>query len=174
MQRFPVHTTSVLLLLAARAGASSPCYVSPEAAAIGVGAPSAANAGFRLTSRRWDPVIGRNWVTIESCEHPERPAMLLPSSLPAGPAVGRLAPTTAAVRPVVLAGETVRIQYTEGNMRIEMGGVAQASGNPGDTIRVRLIHTLSGSGSQFADGEGVADRQRNAIVRGPHSLELRP
>jgi hypothetical protein len=173
MQRFPVHTTGVLLLLAARAGASSPCYVSPEAAAIGAGDPAAANSGFRMTQRRWDPLIGRNWVTIESCQHPERPAMTLPSSIPA-PLAERTAAAQPAALPVVRAGETVRILYRQGNVRIEMGGVAQTSGNPGDTIRVRLTHTFSDSGSQFAEAQGFPDRQRTAIVRGPHSLELQP
>lgn len=171
MYTLPIPTAAVLLL-AAQAGASSPCFTSAEAAASSsnLSARSASETiGFRLKSRRWDPLIGRNWVTIERCDRPELPTITLPlgaGSAPAG--FGAVLPQILK-RPDVIAGQTVRIRYADENVRIEMTGTAQQSGNPGDRIRVRLIHTLSDASSSDASAQN-----RIAIVRGPQLLELQP
>jgi len=164
--------TAALLLLSAQAGASSPCFISPEAAASSsdLAARSVSdNIGFRLKSRRWDPLIGRNWVTVESCARPDLPAITLPAGAATTVSAFRATSPSLLVRPDVIAGQTVQIRYTDENVRIEMSGIAQQSGNPGDRIRVRLTYTLSDASSSDASAQN-----RIAIVRGPHSLELQP
>ena len=86
--------------------------------------------------------------------------------LAAGQAVAVVAPQAVAVAatqamtqaPVVLAGAAVRVVRAEENVRLEVAGVAQASGRLGDRVRVLL------GGEQAMVG----------VVRGVGLVELEP
>jgi hypothetical protein len=172
VNKLSLQTVGWLVLLAARAGAASGCYSSAEEAGRQGKLADPPNSGYRVQTQRWDPLLKRSWATVTSCEHPERPAVtvamgpaapaLASLSVPAAPAIGK---PLAAAAPVVRAGETVRLVYQEELVRMEIAGIALASGNPGDKIRVRIIHA-----SETQD----PDQYLIGIVRGPHFLEMQP
>lgn len=159
------------------------CFRSPEDVVRGGARSGAPDSGYRLQSTRWDAQLGRGWATVLSCDHPERPAMtvalvdaapkLSPGAAVGGVVAGLSGPSAGVVLrpvnagpPVVRAGEAVRIFRRDDVALIEFSGIAQANGNPGDVIRVRVKHAVS--------DEAVADQYIAGTVRGPRLLEMQP
>lgn len=124
--------------------------------------------GYQVTGLRSDPVLGGQWVTIASCEHPEWPpfSRLISRSnfvsAPRGPEVAHLKHAA----PVVRAGEVIRLWKQENLLRIETAGVSEENGGLGETIRVRLLHRDAESAAGQEDLYGV--------VRGPSDVEMQP
>ena len=159
------------------------CFRSPEDVVRGGPLAQARDTGYRLQSTRWDALLQRGWATVVSCDHPERPgitvamvdparealATALPASI-AAPGTAVVARPVSVVRgptvPVVRAGDVVHVFRNEEMAQIEFSGVAQANGNPGDVIRVRIKHAVS--------DEPIQDQYIAAVVRGPRLLEMQP
>jgi hypothetical protein len=168
MRHLPLQSTAVLVLLAARAGAAQApiCYNTPEEAARQTQPGAGLRTGFRLLTQRWDPVLGRRWATVASCDHPEEPVRTVALDGP-GPALGPTANETAPYRPpMVMAGDRVRVVYREEMVQMEFAAVAQTSGNLGDRIRARIQQPPSAAAG--------GDRYLSGIVRGPHAVEMQP
>ena len=141
------------------------------ASAASVGSPAVVeSSGFRVVSTRWDPVLRQRWALVDSCDHPEWPALEMPVPTVEKPqrTVERemvsLEKKTAP--PVVRAGDAVELWGIEGNLRIEVAAISEQSGRPGDTVRVRLMQRQAAGGQREEEFEGV--------VRGPRSVEMKP
>src|SRR5271156_734656 len=92
--------------------------------------------GYRVTGVQLDPVLGQRWAMIDSCEHPEWPAFVLPMK-GKGPLITTQEHYSAeAVRavPLIRAGDIVRLWKQENFLRIEIVGVSEESGGLGKTI----------------------------------------
>ena len=168
---------AMLALLSAHCRAASVvsgpvCAQTPAAAvrlAQGEVVPAAEGKGYRVTGISWDPVLRRNRVAVEDCEHPEWPSrsILIAGSgaqdrrIPAS-AQQPAAPAAVAVR----AGEVVRLWRHEDKLRIETTGVAEQNGSVGATVRVRLLRRNT--------GEPSPEKEITGIVRGPESVEMQP
>lgn len=148
------------------------CVRTPAAAAAAasVSSPTViASSGFRVVSTRWDPVLRQRWALVESCDHPEWPALEMPVPTVEKPQriikrdlvslEKKIAP------PVVRAGDAVQLWSIEGNLRIEVAATAEQSGRLGDTVRVRLMQRQAAGGQREEEFEGV--------VRGPQSVEMK-
>jgi hypothetical protein len=131
--------------------------------------------GFRLEDRRPDALRATSWAVVRSCDHPERPAVMVQVPDAAGGRMGRLEPASqgistshaaALVELAVTAGSLVRVVRVEANLRFDTVGVAQVGGAIGDRIRVRLMRT--------ADSAGEPEQFLTATIRGANLLELEP
>lgn len=153
-------------LVPAAAFAVTPvCYPTPaEAAHPTPAAVTATGSGYRAEQRRYDPLLGRYWVVVLDCEHPERPAQTVASSN--GPAaVHDAARTLGSTRPaVVKAGSLVRVVSNSASFHLETPAYAESNGAIGDRIRVRLVRLSAEAGQPAVE--------LTATVRGPDYLEL--
>jgi hypothetical protein len=118
-------------------------------------------------SVRWDTVLRQRWVTIASCDHPERPAFARQAVLDKG--THRQLDQThqgdpRELFPVVRAGDIVRLWRQEDHLRIEVAAVSEESGSLGRSVHVRLIRANS------ADQQ--VEQQFVGIVRGPADVEM--
>ena len=121
---------------------------------------------YRVQAARWDPILRQRWLTIASCNHPERPPFaLLTHEVMDRPSFLRdnqiLKEGFHAVSPLVRAGDIVRLWRQEDNVRIEVAAVSEESGGLGNTIRVRLVQAPNPMVQQFI-----------AVIRGPADVEL--
>jgi hypothetical protein len=151
------------------------CYGSPRAAFDAVVTtssppPSLESGGYRVTRIQSDPVLGKRWAIIVSCNHPEWSAFALPAN-------GTISIKTSqegdhslidSVRsaPIVRAGDVVRLWRQEFFLRIEVAGVSEENGSLGNTIRVRLLR--GNTDDQSTPG------QFSGVVRGPSNVEIQP
>jgi hypothetical protein len=155
-------------------GSEPVCYRSAQQAAEQAGPRGV--AGFRLESLERDPFSGVSWALIRSCAHPERPAVMVMAAAEASPHLAAPAVRSTpvlrdvpAAKPTVLhAGERVRLVETSENTRIEMSGIAQASGAAGDRVRVRLLPLTPGDRTAAWP---VEERFVIAVVRGGGVLD---
>jgi Chaperone for flagella basal body P-ring formation len=168
--------SSTLSIGAAAAGGSAQtaCYSTPRAAldAIRPGSvlsPVSQGAGYRVTGIQSDPVLGRRWAIVSSCDHTEWPvsAVQISGSDPAAPSqTNRIPMTSVRSIPVVHAGDIVRLWKQEDLLRIEVAGVSEETGGLGKIIRVRLLR-------RNADDQAIQERF-SGIVRGPSDVEMQP
>ena len=131
-------------------GSEPVCYRTAAEAAEQTGVRGV--AGYRLESERRDLYAGTRWVLVRSCEHPERPAVVVlvgtsalpglferPTAIPISIPI----PTVTHAQParvlVLQAGTRVRVVTDEGLVRVEQPGVALAGGAAGERVRVRLV-----------------------------------
>jgi hypothetical protein len=134
--------------------------------------------GFRLEDRRRDALRQTSWAIVRSCDHPERPAVMvetpgaeevqmarLEAALPTSQGLPASHGGPGAER-VVSAGSLVRLVRVEANLRFDTVAVAEAGGSIGDRIRVRLVRT--------ADRAGEPEQFLIATIRGANLLELEP
>ena len=133
-----------------------------------IGASSLAqySGDYRVQAARWDPILRQRWLTIASCDHPERPTFaLLTHEVMDRPSFLRdnqiLKEGSHAVSPLVRAGDIVRLWRQEDNVRIEVAAVSEESGGLGNAIRVRLVQITNPVVQQFI-----------AVIRGPADVEL--
>lgn len=131
--------------------AQAVCYRSVLAATESAG-PEDAN-GFRLESVRHDTFSQAGWAMVRSCAHPEWPGQLV--RVIGGQKAGNydLRPVVRAVvvwPPLVTVGTRVRVVKVEESVRMELTGVAQASGREGEQVAVRLL--AGGDREQFVAG----------------------
>jgi hypothetical protein len=164
-----------ILSTAGLVSARAACYNTPIAAADsmkpGSSSASLTEGGYRVTSIQLDPILGKRWVMIASCDHPERPTFSLLTKesdspehvLPRDP---QTVLDNAHVLPVVHAGDTVRLWRQEAALRIELAGVAEENGSLGKLIRVRLLRRNTDDQSTRAEFAGV--------VRGKSDVEMQP
>ena len=164
------------------------CFRSPaEAALMGADGVSG-TGGFRVEGVRRDVLLGRSWAVVRSCEHPERPAVVVEMLRLAGngalaemsglPGRGRLRAREAAAgsqavwptekqaaaraeTPVLVAGATVQVVRMEQNVRLTMAAVAQRSAAMGERVRLRVVRE-AGESEQFVEG----------VVRGAGLVEM--
>jgi hypothetical protein len=138
--------------------------------------------GYRRQGSFYDFTLGRTWVVLASCGHPEMPRLAVAAgqhpeqeSAPAtgsgeavlaspGAKLGKGAdpppPLRAAPplsRPLVVAGERVRLWRQDGVARLDLAGIALGSGAAGSRVRVRVL----ASGKVF-----------RGMVRAPGVVEL--
>lgn len=149
------------------------CFRTAGEAVGGTGIATG-GTGFFLESLRTDRMLRRNWATVRSCDHPERPGISIMAGAVAGEAVGgalRETTTQPAARTslVVRAGAGVRVVRVERSVRIEVAGVAQSAGAVGERIRVQLVPVQRGAGDGAAVPQVV-----DAVVRSSDVLEMEP
>jgi hypothetical protein len=151
------------------------CYKTPQTAidANSLGSkptPGLTNDGYRVTRIQRDPVLGKGWAMIVSCDHPEQPAIAVPlnttDTLKVFQQVDRASTANIQTAIVVRAGDVVRLWRQENLLRIEVGGVSEESGGLGKTIRVRLMRNDIGD-------ESIPE-QLFGIIRGSSSVEMQP
>jgi Chaperone for flagella basal body P-ring formation len=167
---------SPLSMSAAAATDSAPtaCYSSPSAAIDSVKprsspSPVSQHGGYRVMGTQSDPVLGRRWAIVASCDHAEWPLLAVITSGSDPDATSRanqMSMTIVRSVPVVHAGDTVRLWKQEDHLRIEVAGVSEESGSLGKTIRVRLLR-------RSADDQAIQE-QFSGIVRGPSDVEMQP
>jgi hypothetical protein len=147
--------------------ARAACYDTPRAAIDALVANTAApltskSGGYKVIVTQSDPVLGKRWAMVASCDHPERPAFALPCD---GVQLnGHLSMQNIPEAVVVHAGDTVRLWRQDALLRIETAGVSEESGAIGKTIRLRLLH------GNLEDQSSSA--QLVGIVRGPLDVEI--
>jgi hypothetical protein len=154
---------------------SGACASTPAAAlqaaqsSTGTSVPTLAGArGFRVASVRWDSLQQRNWAVIESCDHRERPSVVIALGAPA-PALSAASLTRPNVPPpIVRAGDIVRLWKNDRLAHLEIIGIAEENGAAGTRVRVRL------AASKDAEGQVTQPRYFAGIVRGPADVEMEP
>ena len=122
----------------------------------------------RAKTVRWDPILRQRWITLEHCDHPERPAfarrgldsILDTASLPQPDQKEMFH----ASLPIVRAGDVVRFWRHEDHLRIEVLAVSQESGGLGTSVHVRLIRADT--------AEQQPERQLSGVIRGPADVEM--
>jgi hypothetical protein len=125
--------------------------------------------GYRVISRRWDPVLKLGWESKQSCAHPDWP---LRSVLAGREAMGEsmrqgsIPSQTARVEQAFLvhAGDTVRLWQQSEKVRIEMYGVVEQSARNAQRVIVRIVR-------QTGD-EGITTEQISGIVRAAGDVEM--
>ncbi|ADW69383.1 hypothetical protein [Granulicella tundricola] len=142
------------------------CFRSvAEAVSQTVGAPLVASGGYRLADVRRDALRNKSWAMVESCGHPEQPAIAVEV---AGSVLKGESAAGVAVGPVVMrAGATVRLVRLEANVRLEMPAVAQMNGALGERVRVRVVRSVGDFG-----GAGSEEQVLVGVVRGSDVLEM--
>lgn len=125
--------------------------------------------GYRVAGIRRDAVLGRTWIVMASCTHPERPVSLLavPGEVTPGPErATSVAPAkTLPVEILVRAGDEVRAWSNERRVRMEVTAVAEESGGLGATIHVRVKAHPAESGSE--------PQRFTVLVRGRGDVEMK-
>jgi flagella basal body P-ring formation protein FlgA len=116
---------------------------------------------------RRDPILRQRWITLEQCDHPERPAFArrgLDSILDTVslPQTDQKESFRASL-PIVRAGDIVRFWRHEDHLRIEVLAVSQESGGLGNSVHVRLMR--AGTAEQ-------PERQLSGVIRGPADVEM--
>jgi hypothetical protein len=127
-------------------------------------------SAYRVSSIQSDPVLGKRWAMMISCEHSEWPVIALPVDN-TGPfhwpqCPGRDSSTDAPPKPTVHIGETIRAWKNENLLRIEVAGVAEEDGELGRKIRVRILRPAYSNASPPEHLSGT--------VRGPGNVEIQP
>jgi len=139
------------------------CFKTVAQAAVQVGEQE--GGGFRLEFVRVDRISGRSWAGVRSCVHPEWPPVLVPGIAPVLGSSSRLNADKAGVetsRADIVGGRTVRVVKADAMVRLEMSGVAQASGRVGDRIWVRVL----------GPGDDHTGHLELAVVRSAELLEI--
>lgn len=129
----------VLIFTGLSCWAEGSCFRTVSQAAVQVG--ELEGGGYRLVFVRVDPFDGRAWAGVRSCLHPEWPPLLVAGT---GSTVSLRLTTeskqsVALGHPDVVGGKTVKVVQLDPRVRIEMSGVAQASGRVGDRIWIRML-----------------------------------
>jgi Chaperone for flagella basal body P-ring formation len=152
--------------------AEPPCYNSPNAAIDAVRAGSVLSpllqvGGYRVTGFQSDPILGRRWAIVASCDHAEWPVVAVQTSESdpvASSETNRMLVTSVYSITVVHAGDVVRLWKQEDLLRIEVVGVAEENGGLGKIVRVRLLR-------RNADDQATQERFLG-VVRGPSDVEM--
>ena len=127
----------MVVLLGGRCYAESGCFHSVAEAARRVGVRD--EGGFRVEGVRRDVLSGLEWVRVARCGRPEVPAVLVFGGVVAAGGKEGVKPVAAEItRPVVVAGDAVRVVWAEGSTRGDLAGIAVASGRVGALVRVRV------------------------------------
>jgi len=159
------------------------CASSPQAAlrAMRVGDSAFAGSevqrhGYQVQAVRWDPLLQQSWAVIRSCDHLERPALMMRTDLPiTKPSVlSTLFPVSSTAGwsagvPIVRAGDVVRLWKSESYAHIELMGTAEENGGVGTRVRVRLAAPKDRDGLY-----GQSPQYLAGVVRGPADVELEP
>ncbi len=126
--------------------------------------------GYRVSRIQSDPVLGRRWAMLISCDHSEWPVIALPidnAGIFNWPQCSQAAfSPDARPKPMVHIGEAIRAWKQENLLRIEIAGVAEESGVLGQKIRVRILRQ--------ALGEASPPEHLSGTVRGPANVEIQP
>jgi Chaperone for flagella basal body P-ring formation len=160
--------------VAAAGSARTACYSTPSAAIDstkpGSSPPQVSQSGgYRVTGVQSDPVLGRDWAIVASCDHTEWPVLAVQTSgsdLVAPLRTNQMLVAGIRSVPVVHAGDIVRLWKQEDQLRIEVVGVSEENGSLGKTIWVRLLR-------QNTDNQATQQRF-SGIVRGPSDVEMQP
>ncbi|SNS75432.1 Chaperone for flagella basal body P-ring formation [Granulicella rosea] len=166
MRRSLLALAACLALLAPAASAlTAVCYPTPaDAARQQTDGVTDLKSGYRVESRRFDPLLNRYWVMVRDCEHPERPAQTIASN-DFAPLPAEGARSLVATKPVVVrAGSLVRVVSNSASVHLETPAYAIGNGGIGDRIRVRLVRLSTDTGQTAVE--------LTATVRGPDYLEL--
>jgi hypothetical protein len=127
-------------------------------------------SAYRVSSIQSDPVLGKRWAMLISCEHSEWPVIALPIDnsgtfhWPQCPQ--RLPSPDAPPKPTVHIGEAIRAWKHENLLRIEVAGVAEEDGGLGQKIRVRILRPAYSNSSPPEHLSGT--------VRGFGNVEIQP
>lgn len=142
--------------------ASEPvCFRTPADAVAQTGVRGV--SGYWLESSNRDVYADTVWAVVKSCEHPERPGVVVFGGSGLGPATLPHAQAQSSRTRLLQAGARVQVVINDGLARLEMSGIALAGGAAGDPVRVRLIPSSAEQGTeQFATG----------VVRGSGTVEV--
>ncbi len=173
-QRRVVGVISLLVFLGVVKGscAQAACYNTPHTAIDAIEAyspvsPVVESSGFRVVKIQSDPVLGRRWAMIASCDHPEWPAFAIPTtgkSSSGAPQQGESPWGEGTKAPLVRAGDVVRLWRRENLLQVEVAGISEDSGGLGKTIRVRLLRRNTDDQSTPAEFFGVVRGQSNVEI----------
>lgn len=122
---------------------------------VGSVLPAGMRSSEHILSVRHDLELRTAWSVVVNCGHPEWPARML--LVPAGsitPSKEPLQPNLLVVQ-VVRAGETVKVWRHDSIFRIEMTGVAEAGGEVGKKISVRLLQRGTSAQEQVTRVVGI-------------------
>lgn len=122
---------------------------------------------YKLAYIRRDAILHETWGIYRSCSYPTQPARILRLTATDEEQLRLLAIPI----PVIHAGEKVRLQNSEENLRMQLVGVAEQTGSIGERIRVHLQTGDSVSGANEAKVRWGA--KLTAVVVGPHEAEIR-
>lgn len=152
----------VIVCWASGCRASEPvCFRTPADAAEQTGVRGV--SGYWLESANRDVYAGTVWAVVKSCEHPERPGVVVFGGLGQRPAMSAHAEVQSSRPRLLQAGARVQVVIDDGLARLQMSGIALAGGAAGDPVRVRLIPASAEQGTeQFATG----------VVRGSGTVEV--
>jgi Chaperone for flagella basal body P-ring formation len=150
------------------------CFGTPQAAVDAVfsdylSTPLLNGGGYRVTAIQLDPVLGKRWVSITNCGHPDWPFFVLPAPGKQKVPIFQGQPreiSQGQAEFVVRAGDGVRLWRQEGFVRIEVRGVSEENGKLGGTIRVRMLPDNT--------SEGRIPDDLNGVVRGRSDVEMLP
>jgi hypothetical protein len=151
------------------------CYKTPDAAIQAFGLslsllPVSNSGGYRVTGFQSDPLLGDRWATISSCDHPDRPVILLQLNNAgkglSSSEIANVPVSDAYSLPIVRVGDIVRLWREEDLLRIETTGVSEENGSLGKRIRVRMLRRNI--------DEQSTQGQFFGIVRGPADVEMQP
>ena len=167
-------------LLPAWAGAvaQAGCAGTPEGAvlqALAQATPAGAQTGYRVRNVVMDPLLGRAFVQVEQCGHPERPVVLLPFAK-----VNNLRGTTGApgiaaamtpqdIGPSVAVGSDVAVAMGDAHTRLTVHGRLLQSAAVGSEVEVQLA-SLSESD---LPGESAVRRVRGRLTAADR-VEVQP
>jgi hypothetical protein len=165
-----ISVLNVRSAIAARS-AHTACYSTPNAAIESLTLPLSVSvgSGYRVTSIQADSLLGKRWVIVASCDHPEWPALAVQTGgldVVAPSQANQLRTAGSRSIPVVHVGDIVRLWRQEDLLRIEVAGVSEESGGLGQTIRVRLI-------PRNMDGQWPPEHF-SGVVRGLLDVEMLP
>ncbi len=119
--------------------------------------------GYRLLFFYSDPLLWSRLAKIGSCSHSDwPPSILLVRGSSDTSTKNLFAPQSYLVHP----GDAVHLWYQDGNVRMELRGVAEEQGMLGSTVNVRIPTTAFTTEAGSREGRGV--------VRGPSDMELLP
>jgi hypothetical protein len=126
--------------------------------------------GYRLLRIHSDPVLGKRWATLISCDHAERPAFTIPiadlSDSNKLQCSQQASNSNAQEKQVVHAGERIHVWKHESVLRIEVAGVAEEAGSLGQKIRVRIV--------PLSLAIAAPPEHLSGTVRGPANVEIQP
>ena len=159
-----------LLAAGSTAFAARECAATPEGAvlqALGERTSGKAGTGFRVRDMVFDPLLGRAFVQVENCEHPDRPLVSLPfvkaRQQQEGTGLGTLLRTPPRkAEPDVRSGTLVAVAMGDEHTHMTVRGHLLASAAIGSDVEVELVSLTDGASQPGGSAKHVHGRLASA------------